>query len=133
MNILLLGPDNSITQTVADMLKSANGWLVEIITNFTTNGELEFKNTEKKDEYDIIVANLSGFSESPISVIKTISDRFSPIPILVLYSYGKKSLIRPLLKFGITGYLQVGISEGKLLKAVKKVSDGQQHIFTETT
>ena len=133
MKILLLGRDNSITHTVEDMLNSAEGWVSKTINELTKDGQIQVQNVQNRAVFDIIVANLSGFPESPKTIIEQIAGQFPAIPILVLYSYGQESLIRPLLERGATGYLQVGSSETKLFEAVQKVSDRQEHIFTETT
>ena len=133
MNILLLGTDNSITRTIRDMLKSVNSWVINLITDLTTDRHIEIQINDRNTVYDIVVANLDGLPESPKTIVDEIANQFPKIPILILYSYSHEFLIDPLLDAGANGYLQVGASETKLFEAVQKVSDGQQHVFTETT
>ena len=133
MNILLFGRDNSITHTIHDMLNSATGWMATLIYKIESRTDMDNDILDEEAEYDILVANLNGFTESPISVVKQIPETFHTIPLLVLYSYSQEVLVKPLISAGACGYLQVGSSEIKLFEAVKKVADGQEPILTETT
>jgi len=115
------------------MLNSAAGWMATLIYKAESRSEIDIDSLNEETDYDILVANLNGFPESPTSIVKQISETFPKIPLLVLYSYSQKILVKPLILAGASGYLQVGSSEVKLFEAVKKVSDGQELILTETT
>lgn len=131
MNILLFGQNNSITHTIHEMLDSAAGWMATLIYESELNPRVEINDQEAG--YDILVANLSGLSESPKSIVQQLLAIFPSTPLLVLYSYSQEILIKPLISAGANGYLQVGSSEVKLLDAVKKVAEGEKVILTETT
>lgn len=129
MDILLLGRDTSVTNTIKDMLKSVEEWSV------TRSFSIEKVADQTSDDgvYDLIVANLADFSPPPTSIINKILNHFSSAYLLVLYSYSQKLLIQPLLEAGANGYLQNGISEDQLLEAVKTVANGNQYIGVETS
>lgn len=126
MEILLLGRGNSITQTIEDMISSVEEW------NIRTTSTLP-KAPSSEQSYDVILANLDSFTTPPRVFVRKIKSEFPDSPLLVVYSYSQPFLIQPLLESGATGYLQEGLSEAKLFECVRKVSDGEQHIFTENT
>lgn len=133
MNILLFGRDDSITHTIHDMINSAPGWMATLIYNLESKPDIEVEDHDDETSYNILVANLMGFTKSPKSIIQQIAETFPTIPLLVLHSYSQEILIKPLISAGANGYLQAGSSEVKLFEAVKKVADGQELILTETT
>lgn len=129
MHILLIGKNTTVTKTVEKMLTSTKEWTV------TKLSSLNFSNTHKveRNTLDIVIANLADFSTPPQKNIQKITDQFLSIPLLVLYSYGRKLLINPLIDAGATGYLQHGISETELHKAVETISNGEKYVGVETT
>ncbi|GEM_PF-843059 len=133
MNILLFGRNNSITHTIHEMLDSAPGWIATKICDLDPDWTATIEYTAEEQDYNIVVANLSGFVQSPTIVVKQISETIPSIPLLVLHSYSQQVLIQPLIWSGADGYLQVGLGERKLFEGVKKVADGQKTIFTENT
>ncbi|NGP87686.1 response regulator transcription factor [Fodinibius halophilus] len=133
MNILLLGPDGSITHTIFEMLDSIEEWHIEHHTFKNGSTDLTIPLKLKNASYDVISVNLNGFSKPSKKVVRKISSTYPDVPLLVFDSYSQSFLIKPLLKVGANGYLQVGASEGKLIEALKKVADGQRYIFSEST
>ena len=130
MHILLTGKDNSITDTVAYMLDSKQEYA---ITKYILPDRLEnFRlSIERTSRFAAHIANLTGFSISPRELISAILSELPSVPLLVLYSYRKEFLIKPLLEAGATGYLQVGMSEETLFEAIKNTSAGKQYIGIE--
>jgi DNA-binding NarL/FixJ family response regulator len=115
------------------MLSSVGGWMVTLLFDVESISGLDVQIDDEEPDYDILIVNLSGFTESPKSIVKQISAILSAIPLLVLYSYSRDVLIKPLISAGANGYLQVGSSEVKLFEAVKKVAEGEEVILTEIT
>jgi DNA-binding NarL/FixJ family response regulator len=124
MDILLLGRDTSITNTIMEMLSSVEAWSV---TQMFSIDKAAAK-TSKKGFYDLVVANLTDFSPPPTQIVSKIKIHFPSSNLLVLYSYNQELLIKPLLEAGADGYLQNGISEDELFEAVETVTDGEQFI-----
>lgn len=128
LEILLLGRDTSITNTVKDMLRSVETWSV----TKTSSIKNTTKKTSENSFYDLIVANLADFSPPPTKIIRKIKDHFPSSNLLVLYSYSQKLLIQPLLDAGANGYLQNGLSEDNLFEAVKTIAGGSRYISIES-
>lgn len=129
MDILLLGRDTSITNTILDMLSSVEAWSV---TKMFSIDKAAAK-TSKEKFYDLVVANLTDFKPPPTQIIANITTHFPSSYLLVLYSYSQELLIKPLLEAGADGYLQNGISEDQLLEAAQTVVGGEQYVGVEST
>lgn len=129
MNLLLVGRDTSVTNTIRDMLSSVEAWSVTKI-NSIDKGTAK---TSKEGFYDIIVANLTDFPPPPTLIITKITSYFPSSELLVLYSYNQHSLVDPLLQAGADGYLQNGSSDDKLIEAVETLLNGEQYIGVEST
>lgn len=129
MEILLLGRDTSVTNTIKDMLKSVEVWSVTRSISIENVAD----QTSGEGCYDIIVANLADYAPPPTRIISKILNHFPSTYLLVLYSYSQKLLIQPLLEAGAKGYLQNGIPEDKLFEAVRTVANGNLYIGVEST
>lgn len=129
MDILLLGKYTFITQTIAQMLNSAEGWNLK--RRYSTD-DLEAV-LDHDFDYDIVLLHISDYRTSSELLIKKIISQLDSVPLLVLGQYDDDLLIEPLIKAGASGYLQNGSSEDKLQKAVKAVVSNEQYISTEFT
>lgn len=100
------------------------------ITKYILNDCLESisLDIEKGSGFVVHIANLTGFSIAPRKLISAILSELPSVPLLVLYSYRKEFLIKPLLEAGATGYLQAGTSEETLFEAIKHTAAGKQYI-----
>ncbi|WP_138431491.1 response regulator transcription factor [Fodinibius saliphilus] len=132
MNILLLGPEGSITHTILEMLEPIEDWHTESHISENDVSALTIPQPGNTS-YDIILVNLNGFSDSPRETVRNILSKFPDTPLLALNSYSKKLLIKPLLELGANGYIQVGASEEVIIEAVSKVVEGKQYIYTNST
>lgn len=127
MNILLIGPYNSVTDTVQDMLSETKKWIVKRLSF------MELKKDAFKEDLSLIIACLGGVEQSPKMLIPKILEIHAGIPLLVLHYYEDKLLIQSLLETGATGYLQLGSGEDHLFEAVKTVGNGEKYIGPEYT
>lgn len=133
MHILLLGRSSIVTKTVHRMLVSVEGWKTTFRSSWKNlDTKIKEKNTQKP-LFDILIVNLSDFSDSPVNIIRNLIAQFPSVPLLVLNSYEQQLLINPLIEAGATGYLQTGISENELLTAVEVVAQGEKYFATENT
>ncbi len=130
MNILLLAQQTFVSETVKTMLESADDWSVIKASSLDS---LTDSSSPEDSKWDIIVANLADFSKAPTQLIRKIRGRYPATPLLVMYSYNQELLIHPLINAGATGYLQNGIPEQGLLKAIEEVAAGEEFIMTEST
>ena len=128
MQILLFGKPNYITSTIADMLRSRQDWTTTVITSAQESISISASAKNKNSSYDLVIANLGGFSRKPIDLVKTLNEQFAGKPLLVLYSYRNPILIRPLLDAGANGYLQNGHSEEDVFEAAETVAAGSFYI-----
>lgn len=133
MQILLVGKNTSVTDTVSQMLESVEPWSVRRIASWKCTEQKQDSELSDSTSLDIIVTNLADFCESSIKIIQNITSCFSSVPLLALYSYNQEAFIKPLINAGATGYLQNGHSEDALLTAVKTVAGGKEYISTENT
>lgn len=131
MNILLVGKNNSITNTLQEMLISVDRWK---ITHSSAIHRLEEKMANQTIDpllFALVLLNMSGFSSKPVQLVNQLKHLLAPVPLLVMASYDRRSLIEPLLKAGAQGYLQNGCSDDHLIKAVQTVAAGKQYVKTE--
>ena len=130
MNILLLGKNSSITDTVKEMLQSIDGWSVSFNVELSP---FPPSLSSEPSEYDVLVANLEDFNTSPIPFIKEINNRYPKTPLLIIHSYNNKKLIIPMLTAGAMGYIQNEMSEDDLFKAVRNTSKNQEILIADYT
>lgn len=133
MHILLLGRDTSVTETIEQMLSSIEEWSVNKILSPDFNNVKQLLSDSKKSALDLIIANLADFPTPPKKIIQNVTAHFLKTPLLVLHHYSRTLLVKPLIEAGATGYLQLGLPEDHLHKAVENTSRGNAYIDTENT
>lgn len=133
MEILLLGRNTTITNTIMTMLTTIKSWSVTQTSIIDSIGDETAVETSKEGFYDLIIANLADYSSPPTQITGKLTIHFPSSYLLVLYSYNREFLIKPLLEAGANGYLQNGISDDELLEAVQTVADGNKYIGVEST
>lgn len=131
MQILLIGSDTSVTETIDEMLSSITEWTVETLLVSDINFLSDYS-TDKKT-YDTIVASLMDLPAKAIEAIESIESEYPDVPLLVLFHYNRLLLVEPLLDAGATGYLQLGLPETRLHEAVRKVARGERYVGFEAT
>lgn len=130
MELLLLGDNSTITNTIYSMLHSVDNWTVTFGVELTF---LSPKAVEQLPNFDLVIANLEDFETSSIPLITEIINYFPDTPLLVIHSYSDNSFIKPMLNAGATGYIKSDISEHQLLTAAQKVARGQQVVIADST
>jgi DNA-binding NarL/FixJ family response regulator len=129
MQILLFGKSSSITTTVQSMLQSINNWSAHLHSDLNKLNSIH----EEGSEYDLLIANLEDYAQASTKVISQIRDHFPGIPLLVIHSYLNKTLIKPMINAGATGYIRNNLSEDLLVEAVQKVATGTEYIIAKST
>lgn len=133
MQILLQGKDSQLTTTVENMLSSVKEWQVTQISSYQFSSEEKTFKKLQKTNYNVIVSNLVDYSIPGKELIKIITSHFPSSPLAVLHVFGRELFIKPLLEAGALSYIQLGVSEHRLQKAVKITSEGNQHIDVKNT
>lgn len=134
MNILLIGRETSITNTIEEILLAQEEWkaikvnATQFPDSCNTRG-----NSQGKAPYEVVIANLIDFSEKPVEATRLVRTIFPLIPLLVMANYKKNNLIQFLIEAGANGYLQLGLSEMKLLDAITHVAQGHTVIHADYT
>ncbi|MEA2064457.1 MAG: hybrid sensor histidine kinase/response regulator transcription factor, partial [Gemmatimonadota bacterium] len=81
-----------------------------------------------KNNYDVIVLDLSMPGISGLDVLKQLRSEKCPIPVLVLSRYPEEQYAVRVLKAGADGYLTKESAPEELVNAIKKVALGGQYI-----
>lgn len=133
MKILFVGRESVVTETIYQMLSSIDNWQITLMPSWQDLDQQLTDKDKEKSLFEVLIVNLTDFSDPPLKIIKHLISQFAALPLLVLNSYRRRSLIDPLLDAGALGYVQIGISEDNLLKAVSSVAKDKQCIITENT
>ncbi len=133
MQILLQGKDSQLTNTVEGMLSSVKGWQITKTSSYRFPIEKSTSQKPIKGNYDVIVSNLAGYSIPAKELIKEVTSHFPTSPLAALHVFGRELFIKPLLEAGALSYIQLGVSEHRLQKAIKVTSKGNQHIDVKNT
>ncbi|WP_445665189.1 hypothetical protein [Fodinibius sp. AD559] len=129
MQILLVGKASSITTTIQTMLQSVEDWSVRFYSDLNNLS----KSKELQADFDLLVANIEDFDETSTKAVSQICKQFPDTPLLAIHSYLNKTLIKPMIIAGATGYIQNNVSENKLIEAAQKIASGTKCIIAEST
>jgi len=84
----------------------------------------------KKDDYNILLLDISLPDKSGLEVLQTVKERWPAINVLMLSMMPQEQYAIRALKMGASGYLTKDTASEELLIAVKKVSEGGKYIST---
>ena len=82
----------------------------------------------KKDDYNILLLDISLPDKSGLEVLQTVKERWPAINVLMLSMMPQEQYAIRALKMGASGYLTKDTASEELLLAVKKVSEGGKYI-----
>lgn len=92
-----------------------------------SNGD-ELLKKVMKEEWDIVVTDLSMPGKSGLEVVQFIKQHFPRLPVLVLSIYPEEQYALRVLKLGAAGYLNKDTAPDELVKAVQRVLTGKKYI-----
>jgi DNA-binding NarL/FixJ family response regulator len=92
-----------------------------------SNG-LEALDQIRKDEWDVIVLDMSMPGRSGIELIKQINEEKPKLRILVLTMHGEEQYAARAFKSGASGYLTKESAPAELVSAVRKVASGGMYV-----
>ena len=81
-----------------------------------------------KDEFDVVVLDITMPDTNVLDVLKQIKKRLPTIQILVLSMHPEEQYAVRVLKAGASGYLTKESAPSELVKAIRKVSNGRKYI-----
>jgi DNA-binding NarL/FixJ family response regulator len=107
----------------------------EIVTDSIKNVEIDeaenaeeiYKSLEKND-YDLILLDISLPDENGISVLQNIKILFPKLPVLILSNYEENLFAKRSLKLGASGYLTKSTAPEELSLAIKTVQAGKRYL-----
>lgn len=82
----------------------------------------------KKDDYNILLLDISLPEKSGLEVLQAVKERWPEINVLMLSMLPQEQYAIRALKMGASGYLTKDTASEELLLAVKKVSEGGKYI-----
>jgi DNA-binding NarL/FixJ family response regulator len=124
MKILLIGERNKLNSTVVDILSTQPGFSVESCPPSQFPGKLT--NGPGKD-LDILIADLTAFDTKPVETIVDIKKLGLNCSLLAVHVYTSTHFIKPLLKAGAQGYLPSATTKKEMMKAIEKLSQGDNY------
>jgi len=88
----------------------------------------EFLNLISKNDYDIILLDISMPGRSGLDILNQIKKQRPNLPVLILSIYPEEQLALRTLKIGGSGYLTKESAPEELVDAIRKVASGGRYI-----
>lgn len=83
---------------------------------------------ELTKDIDLLILDLNVKGQSSSDIIEEIKSQNPMLKILIYSSYNKPSLVRKVLKKGVSGYILKDASKGELLEALTALLNDEQYI-----
>lgn len=122
---ILICDDHKI---VREGLRQILGHLSEITWIGEAGNGHEAIDLLKKDDYDILLLDISLPDKNGLEVLQTVKEKWPAINVLMLSMLPQEQYAIRALKLGASGYLTKDTASVELLLAVKKVSEGGKYI-----
>lgn len=122
---ILICDDHKI---VREGLRQILNQLPEVEAIGEAGSGLETLDLLKKDDYTILLLDISLPDRSGLEVLQTVKAKWPSINVLMLSMMPQEQYAIRALKLGASGYLTKDTASEELLMAVKKVSEGGKYI-----
>jgi len=99
----------------------------KIIVDEASNGQ-EALNKIKKNNYDMVVLDISMPGKGGLDVLKQIKSEKLNLPVLVLSMHSEEQYARRVLRAGASGYMTKSTATKELINAIYKVARGGKYI-----
>ena len=123
---ILIGDDHAI---VRRGLKQIVEESYDMIVDEAKNGQEVLEKT-RKNEYDILVLDISLPDRSGLDVLKHLKNTKPDLPILILSIHPEEQYAVRVLRAGASGYLSKDSAPDELAAAIRKVSQGRKYVST---
>ncbi|OPY86875.1 MAG: Response regulator UvrY [Smithella sp. PtaU1.Bin162] len=98
-----------------------------VVADEAGNGQ-EVLNLIKKNNYDVILLDISMPGRSGLEILKDLKKEKPKIPVLILSIYPEEQYAIRALRAGAAGYLTKSSAPNELVAAVRKISGGSRYI-----
>lgn len=98
-----------------------------VVINEAGNGQ-EVLNLIKKNNYDVILLDISMPGRSGLEILKDLKKEKPKIPVLILSIYPEEQYAIRALRAGASGYLTKSSAPTELVAAIRKISEGSRYI-----
>ena len=98
-----------------------------VVADEACNGQ-EVLNLIKKNNYDVILLDISMPGRSGLEILKDLKKEKPKIPVLILSIYPEEQYAIRALRAGAAGYLTKSSAPNELVAAVRKISGGSRYI-----
>lgn len=98
-----------------------------VVADEASNGQEVVAKIEK-NEYDVVLLDISMPGRSGIEVLKQIKTEQPRISVLILSMYSEEQYALRALKAGASGYMTKESAPDELIEAIRKVSQGRKYI-----
>jgi DNA-binding NarL/FixJ family response regulator len=120
-------------QLIIDGLKSLMKNAGEIEITGTANNGREALRVLEILTIDVVLMDIDMPVMNGIDALKEIKKGKPAIKVIILSMHDESGMIKNLLALGADGYLLKSTSQDELIRAIKKVSDGNKYFSTEVT
>jgi DNA-binding NarL/FixJ family response regulator len=120
-------------QLIIDGLKSLMKNAGEIEIAGTANNGREALRVLEILTIDVVLMDIDMPVMNGIDALKEIKKGKPAIKVIILSMHDESGMIKNLLALGADGYLLKSTSQDELIRAIKKVSDGNKYFSTEVT
>jgi DNA-binding NarL/FixJ family response regulator len=126
---VLLADDHVIVRAGLRELLADTGDVT--VTGEAGNGQ-EVLASVRKDDYDVLVLDISMPGRSGLELIKQVKDEKPKLRILVLSMHGEAQYAVRAIRAGASGYLTKDSAAEQLLAAIRRIAAGGAYVSPET-
>ena len=123
---ILIGDDHAIVRRGLKQIVEESH---DMIVDEAKNGQEVLEKT-RKNEYDILVLDISLPDRSGLDVLKHLKNTKPDLPILILSIHPEEQYAVRVLRAGASGYLSKDSAPDELAAAIRKVSQGRKYVST---
>lgn len=124
---LLIADDHHLfLHGIVSLLGSEKELLID-----TANDGYEVLNKVSKADYDVCLLDIGMPRLDGIATAKALTEKKSPLKIIILSTYNDKEIVSEMMKIGVAGYLLKNCSKQELVEAIQKVANGGKHFSQE--
>ena len=124
MDILLIGHDNKINNTIIDILSQQSSFRIE---RCSPDDLEDLKQDAEAPEFDLLIADLTACDEKPADSIANLKKMELAQALLAIHIYNSTKLMKPLLQAGADGYLPSATTEQEMLTAIEAITNGEKY------
>ena len=114
-------------QLIIDGIKSILSDEIDIDIVIEANDGIEFLRKMKGQEVDVVLSDVRMPKMDGFTLIKTLREQNSAIPVLILSMFDQPTDIREFITAGARGFIPKNIARDELIKAIRSLYIGQTY------